>query len=57
MVSYRVQYWVGPLLFLLYIDDLCNLCNYSNPILFADDSNLFYIGDDTTLMEYQINDE
>ena len=33
------------------------LCNYSNPILFADDSNLFYTGDDTTLTEYQINDE
>ena len=30
---------------------------YSNPILFADDSNLFYTVDDTTLMEYQINDE
>ena len=46
-----------PVAFLLYINDLYNLCNYSNPILFADDSNLFYTGDDTTLMEHQIDDE
>ena len=33
---------VGPLLFLLYINDLPNLSNILDPIMFADDTNLFY---------------
>ena len=33
---------LGPLLFLLYINDLPNASNILDPIMFADDTNLFY---------------
>ena len=35
---------LGPLLFLIYINDLSNVCSCINPILFADDTNLFING-------------
>ena len=34
---------LGPLLFLIYVNDLCNTSNTLNPILFADDTNLFFL--------------
>ena len=37
---------LGPLLFLLYINDITNSTTKSKIKLFADDSNLFVIGDD-----------
>ena len=33
---------LGPLLFFIYINDLYNVCRDSVPILYADDTNLFY---------------
>ena len=33
---------LGPLLFLLYVNDLCNASNILKPIMFADDTNLFF---------------
>ena len=33
---------LGPLLFLIYINDLCEASNILDPIMFADDTNLFY---------------
>ena len=33
---------LGLLLFLLYINDLSNVSNILDPIMFADDTNLFY---------------
>ena len=33
---------LGSLLFLLYINDLPNVSNILDPIMFADDPNLFY---------------
>ena len=35
---------IGPLLFLIYINDLPNVCKFTMPIFFADDSNLFLNG-------------
>ena len=32
---------LGPLLFLLYINDLANICKHTLPVLFTDDTNLF----------------
>ena len=32
---------LGPLLFLKYINDISNICNSNEPILFADDTNKF----------------
>ena len=37
---------LGPLLFLLYINDLSNALNAVKPIIFADDTNLFLSGSD-----------
>ena len=34
---------LGPLLFLIYVNDLCNASNILDPIMFADDTNLFYL--------------
>ena len=39
---------LGPLLFLIYINDLVNVCSHCLPILFADDTNLFVSGVDVS---------
>ena len=36
---------LGPLLFLIYINDICNSSNLGNFVLFADDTNIFVIAD------------
>lgn len=36
---------LGPLLFLIYINDLLNCSNLGNFVLFADDTNIFVCGD------------
>ena len=33
--------FLGPLLFLIYINDIINICNLNELILFADDTNIF----------------
>ena len=33
---------LGPLLFLIYVNDLSNASNILDPIMFADDTNLFF---------------
>ena len=48
---------LGPLLFLVYINDLCHVYNKSIPILFADDTNLFFRDTDPKVMESEINTE
>jgi len=41
---------LGPTLFILYVNDMCNASVVFNAILFADDTNLFYSGDDLKTM-------
>ena len=50
---------LGPLLLLIYIyiNDLYNVCRKASPILFADDTNLFYRGKDFTVLFQEINNE
>ena len=36
---------LGPLLFLLYINDICNSSELGNFVLFADDTNIFVVAD------------
>ena len=33
---------LGPLLFITYVNDLCNVSKILEPIMFADDTNLFF---------------
>ena len=48
---------LGPLIFLIYINDMCDVCKYTAPILFADDTNLFCNGSDLEALETNINQE
>ena len=48
---------LGPILFLLYINDLSNVCKNTEPFLFADDSNLFISDKDPLNLESQLNKE
>ena len=48
---------LGPLLFLLYINDLGHICSNTTPILFADDTNLFKSGKDLNKMQDELNSE
>ena len=45
------------MLFLLYINDIANVCKYTMPFLFADDSNLFSSGKDLSVLQNQTNEE
>ena len=36
---------LGPALFILYINDMCNVSMLMKSIVFADDTNFFYSGD------------
>ena len=48
---------LGPVLFLLCINDIANVCKYTMPISFADDSNLFSSGKDLSVLHNQTNEE
>ena len=48
---------LGPLLFLLYINDLSMVSNACFPILFADDTNIFITGKSIDEMCTKMNDE
>ena len=37
---------LGPALFILYVNDMCNVSTTLKSILFADDTNIFHTGDD-----------
>ena len=48
---------LGPLLFLIYINDLPNVCKKCFSIFFADDSNLFVTGKDPNTLTTIMNNE
>ena len=48
---------LGPLLFLVYSNDLYHVYNNSFPILFADSTNHFFRGNDPKAIESEINTE
>ena len=39
---------LGPALFIIYINDMCNVSLLMKSIVFADDTNFFYSGKDLT---------
>ena len=41
---------LGPKLFLLYINDICNVSNILDFILYADDTNVFYKHENIDMM-------
>ena len=47
----------GPLLFLLYVNDLKNASNILDPIMFADDTNLFFTHKDIRYLFQIVNQE
>ena len=47
----------GPSLFLIYINDLSNVCTNANSIIFADDTNLFIHGKDSLVLQDVLNKE
>ena len=48
---------LGPLLFLIYVNDLHLSSNLLQPIMFADDSNLFYSHKDRKTLFKTVNEE
>ena len=46
---------LGPLLFLVYINDLCNVSKVLELILFADDANIFYSRTDASYLMEVVN--
>ena len=48
---------MGPLLFLLYVNDLSNASKILDPILFADDTNLFFSNCNIPVLFATVNSE
>ena len=46
---------LGPLLFLIYINDLPNISKKFKLFLFADDTNIYYEDDDLKNLEKTLN--
>ena len=48
---------LGPLLFLVYINDLCIVCKSTESVLFADDTNLFSSGSNASSLHDGVNND
>ena len=48
---------LGPLLFLLYVNDICNVSSVFHFVLFSDDTNLFYANKDLSSLSEHVNQE
>jgi site-specific DNA-adenine methylase len=48
---------LGPLLFLVYINDIINVIESGNPVLFADDTNVLYTDKNLTTLQQVVNQE
>ena len=48
---------IGPLLFLIYINDLQNCLSLGSPRMYADDANVTFAASDMLGLETQINTE
>ena len=48
---------LGPLLFLLYINDLSSVSEYCYSVLFADDTNVFISGENINVLCNKLNEE
>ena len=48
---------LGPLLFLIYINDICNVSSIAKLVLFADDTNLFFSGRHPVHLNNLVNEE
>ena len=48
---------LGPLLFLIYINDLPNISDKLNFFLFADDTNIYYESKNLAILEKTVNEE
>ena len=48
---------LGPKLFILYINDICNISNLVKLVLFADDTNIFKSGTDVVTLFEQMSNE
>ena len=46
---------LGPVFFLIYINDLCIVCKSTEPVLFADDTNLFSSGSNAISLQDGVN--
>ena len=48
---------LGPLLFLIYVNNLCIVCKNNEPVLFADDTNLFSSGSGAISLQDRVNND
>ena len=48
---------LGPLLFIIYVNDLCNVSEVLKFIMFADDTNVFFSNKEARVIETVINTE
>ena len=48
---------LGPILFIIYINDICNVAEVMNVVLFADDTNIFCSESSPASLQLKVNHE